>query len=110
MMMTVRVRVWMIGVALWFAAATVPVSALETAAAADRIVARETCPARDPDYADYRSRQMANYRQEAKAAKSQGLAMSPPTVAEVSILSEAEYLARGAPGSPASASPISAMG
>ena len=40
MMMTVRVRAWMIGVALWFAAATVPVSALETAAATDRIVAQ----------------------------------------------------------------------
>jgi dipeptidyl aminopeptidase/acylaminoacyl peptidase len=41
---------------------------------------------------------MANYRQEAAAAKSQGLAMSPPDVAEASVLSEAEYLARGAPG------------
>jgi dipeptidyl aminopeptidase/acylaminoacyl peptidase len=98
MMMTDRVRVWMFGAALWFAAAPVPVRALEIAAADDRIVARETCPARDPDYDDYRSRQMANYRREAKAAKSQGLAMSPSTVAEASILSAAEYLDRGAPG------------
>ena len=100
--MTRPVRVWMLGAAVWLGATILPASAiaiaLETAAADDRIVAREPCPARDPDYADYRSRQMANYRQEAAAAKSQGLAMSPPAVAEASVLSEAEYLARGAPG------------
>ena len=33
MMMTDRVRVWMFGAALWFAAAPVPVRALETAEA-----------------------------------------------------------------------------
>ena len=64
----------------------------------DAIIAREACPARDPDYDDYRSRQMANYRQEAAAARAQGLAMKPPAEAEAAILSAEEYAARGAPG------------
>ena len=62
------------------------------------IVAREACPARDPDYADYRSRQMANYRQEAAAAQAQGLVMRTPDQAEAAIISADEYAARGAPG------------
>ncbi len=41
---------------------------------------------------------MANYRQEAAAAKSQGLAMRTPAEAEASIMSASEYAARGAPG------------
>jgi dipeptidyl aminopeptidase/acylaminoacyl peptidase len=68
------------------------------AVATTGIIAREPCPARDPDYGDYRTRQMANYRQEAAAAKAQGLTMRPREAAESSILTEAEYLARGAPG------------
>jgi len=62
------------------------------------IVAREACPARDPDYGDYRSRQMANYRQEAAAALAQGLVMRTSAEAEASIISADEYAARGAPG------------
>ena len=62
------------------------------------IVAREACPARDPDYGDYRSRQMANYRQEAAAAQAQGLVMRTPDQAEAAIISADEYAARGAPG------------
>ena len=62
------------------------------------IVAREACPSRDPDYADYRARQMANYRQEAAAARAQGLTMRTPAEAEASIIDAAEYAARGAPG------------
>jgi dipeptidyl aminopeptidase/acylaminoacyl peptidase len=95
---TRRVRVGMLGAALWLAGPIMPAIALEAAATDARIVAREPCPARDPDYADYRSRQRANYRQEAAAAASQGLAMSPPEVAEAAMLSAAEYAARGAPG------------
>lgn len=68
------------------------------AAATPGIVAREPCPTREPDYGDYRARQMANHRQEAAAAKAQGLAMRPREVAESAILSEAEYLARGGSG------------
>ena len=69
-----------------------------TAGATTGIVDREPCPAREPDYGDYRARQLANHRQEAAAARAQGLEMSPREVAESSILTEAEYLARGAPG------------
>lgn len=75
------------------AAATQPAPAYPA-----EIVAREACPARDPDYADYRSRQMANYRQEAAAAQAQGLVMRTPAEAEASIISADEYAARGAPG------------
>ena len=67
-------------------------------AASDAIIAREACPSREPDYDDYRARQMANYRQEAAAARAQGLAMKPPAEAEAAILSAEEYAARGAPG------------
>ncbi|MFM7626146.1 MAG: alpha/beta hydrolase family protein [Gammaproteobacteria bacterium] len=75
------------------AAATQPAPAYPA-----EIVAREACPARDPDYGDYRSRQMANYRQEAAAAQAQGLVMRTPAEAEASIISADEYAARGAPG------------
>ena len=94
-------------VALVGCAASTPKAAPPVAAAAAmqaapaypaEIVAREACPARDPDYGDYRSRQMANYRQEAAAAQAQGLVMRTPAEAEASIISADEYAARGAPG------------
>ena len=50
------------------AASTAAPNAAPAAAYPADIVAREACPARDPDYADYRSRQMSKYRQEAAAA------------------------------------------
>ena len=90
---------------VWLACALVPhVAAADGPSkgaaqeAPDAIIAREACPTRDPDYDDYRSRQMANYRQEAAAARAQGLAMKPPAEAEAAILSAEEYAARGAPG------------
>lgn len=79
------------------AAPAAPTAAADPAYPAG-IVAREACPARDPDYADYRARQMANYRQEAAAAQAQGLVMRSPVEAEASIIDADEYAARGAPG------------
>lgn len=80
------------------AAPTAASNAAPAAAYPADVVAREACPARDPDYADYRSRQMANYRQEAAAAQAQGLVMRTPAEAEAAIIGAEEYAARGAPG------------
>lgn len=75
-----------------------PCAMADQRASTEGVVAREICPARDPDYADYRARQAANHRQEAAAAEAQGLVMRSREAAEAAILTEAEYLARGAPG------------
>jgi dipeptidyl aminopeptidase/acylaminoacyl peptidase len=58
------------------------------------LLTREPCSKTVPSYADYRTRQLATFQQEADAAHAQQLQMRPVADATAALISENEYAAR----------------